>query len=313
MTDYTDNIQFNRTYMLKIGAMSPTEPGFFVDSLRVVFSFDKSLEKTPNSGSVEVYNLSRQSRRNIERRAVNILKESKDGGNYIPSLQFEAGYRDKNKLVFQGTITNITTRKHGPDVVTIIEVGDGFSSYQDAKINQSFGPGVTADQVSAAIIQSMGLKVGEVVGFNALDQYLKGASFSGAARDALTKLLKKQNLEWSIQDNAIQVLPPNTPTSKPPIELNRATGLVGAPYRTWFLDDSAFKKKSTTDIQQGLYGTALLNADIAPGQLLVIEPRMGPNFTGPPDEEGYGLVRVIKCRHYGDTHGNPWYTDFVAE
>ncbi len=319
MTEFFEDIKFNRTFMVLVGSNSPTVSGFFTDALRTTFCFDKSLEKTPNSGSVEIYNLSRKSRRNIEQRAADVLSESKDNNLYIPSLEFRAGYRGNDKTVFLGTITNITTRKNGPDIVTTIEAADGFAAYQDAKINTAYASGAKAGQLIEDIAASMGLKAGAVVGFDVLNEYLKGVTFSGAARDALSKLLKKQGLEWSIQDNKIQILPPNTPTTNPPIELSRNTGLIGAPYRTWFLNDTALTRKSTDDIKSGLYGTCLLNPEIIPGQLLVIKPPVLRNsdaqedLQGPPDQETFGLVRVIKCRHYGDTHGNPWYTDFVAE
>jgi hypothetical protein len=313
MANFEDRIQFNRNYRLMFGASSNLYAGFLVDNLRIVFNIEKTLEQFPNKGTFDIYNLSKVSRSNIEDLIRKLQKAPRDGNFVIPTLVFQAGYRDNIKTALVANVSTITTRKVGPDIITTIEAADGYTAFVDAKLDVSFAPGTTAGQVLTKLLDSMGLSLGSVPlnipgrskGFNPLDQFLQGLTLSGSTKDHLTKLLKKQGLEWSIQDNRVQITAPDEPTPETALLLNRDTGLIDTPYRTSFLNDNLLKKKTSRELEEGIHALALLNADIKPGRLIALDP----GASGDPSN--YGIYKVLKMRHYGDTHGQPWYTDMV--
>jgi hypothetical protein len=311
---FDDGLQFNRNYSLAIGAASPIHFGRLIDNLRVTFDISKSLEQFPNTATFDVYNLSFNSRKQLEETVRDVAKEPRDRGIIVPSLQFQAGYRDNIKNIFTGNITSLTTRKEGPDIVTTFEAGDGIAPFKDTKLDISFKPGATAAEIVNEILISMGLTNGAIVGFNPADQYLQGLTLTGSAKDHLTKVLKKQGLEWSIQDNQVQILKPRETTPDTALILNRASGLIGTPFRTQYLSNGPTDTKSSKDFAAGVHATALLNPDIRPGRVILLSNSISVSSTSIKTSKTiYDLFRVVKLRHYGDTHGNPWYTDIIAE
>ena len=110
---------FNRSASVEI----ITETRFILKltGLRFVFNIDKTENKDPNTGRIEIYNLAEDTR--------NIIK---DVGRNITIF---AGYTDENgeELIFTGDITNITHKIIKPDVITEIEASDGKESMDKAK------------------------------------------------------------------------------------------------------------------------------------------------------------------------------------
>ncbi len=301
--------ELRRSYRLVVGTESPSNPG--ISQLRIVFSVTKNLEKFPNQASIDVYNIQRETRKILEK---GIEQVQKAPGKYTPAIKLEVGYTDKNKGILVGNITQVTTKKVGPDIITTFDVGDGVASFTDAKMDVSFSPGATAGQILKSILANMGLTVGQTVGLNSLDQYLNGLTLSGSARDHLTSMLRKQGLGWSIQDNQVQILPPNQSTAETAVLLNKDTGLIDTPFRTQYLNTDKIEDRSKTgsktvglskNIQNGMQVLCLMNPEIKPGRKIKIE-------TGLSDLNS-GFFKVTKMRHFGDTHSTPWYTDMIVE
>lgn len=279
------SVQFNRAVQVRIGPRGTL--GVLVDALRVTFNITKSLEPFPNSSTIEITNLSATSRALIEeKRSVVVLS---------------AGYGTDLKNIFIGDIARISTKRVGPDVITEIEAGDGEVAFKDAKLDASFAPGTRFSQVLSAITSSLGLTQGQVKGVNGNDQFQQGLTLSGPSRNHLDTLTRRQRLEWSIQDNQLQILPVDEATDETAIVLNGSTGLVGTPYKTKVVNENLLKKKDGVQAESGVSCVALLNAEIRPGRRIKLE-----------SEFINGVFTVRECVHVGDTHGNAWYTKIEA-
>ena len=280
------SVLFNRGMTAIIGPRGGQ--GILVTDLRMTFQIERTLEKFPNNAQIEIYNLGRENRSRIEEKRTAIL--------------INAGYGDTLKNLFAGDIAQIVTKRSGPDIVTSIEAGDGEVSYNNTKLDISFKPGTTMGQVFDAIRSSFGLSEGTVKGLNESDQFQQGLTLSGSVRDHMNYIARRQNLEWSIQNNQLQILPVDTATDEEVVLLNASTGLVGTPFKTKVVNQSILKKKDGQITDSGIACVSLLNAEIKPGRRIKIE-----------SEFITGVFRVHKVKHNGDTHGQQWYSEIEAK
>ena len=269
--------QYLRACRLRIGSVGMLEKEYL--GFRVTFKVEKNLESNPNTAAISIYNLSDTSRARIE------MKDA------ICSL--DVGYGDEFEQIFFGTIAKAFTKKVGPDLITEIECGDGEKAYQQAKIDLSFPPGATMqqvlDKVTASMREVVGGGVTSVKSFllNQFKSFGTGAVFSGSAKDTLDSLTKSVGLEWSIQDGEIQFLETNAGTQEEQFVVNPSTGLIGSPGK--------IKAAAASGDTNGITFDMLLQPKLRPGRLIQIE---AANVNG--------IFRVTKISHEGDNFGGTW-------
>lgn len=261
------SILFGRTAELTVGV--PGEQGKKFTKLRMTFSIEKSIESNPNPGKVSIYNLSEQSRALFEQKKATII--------------FAAGYTIP-EVLFTGDVKKPLHNRSGPDWITEIEAGDGETAYQEARIDKSYSPGSSVRQIVTDLGKSLGTSIGEIQGVTA-ETFVQGFVASGPVRKYLDEMTQKQGLKWSIQDNALQILPKGGSTTEEAIVLSAASGLVGNP-----------KKKD-----KGVEFQALLQPKIKPGRKVII---VSKTVTG--------TYTVQKVTHSGDTEGGDWYSTCEA-
>lgn len=260
-------VLFGRGARLVVG--KPGEDGIEVEDLRIRFKVEKSLESVPNKAEIAVYNLSASNRARAEA-----------PGNII---SLDAGYGGLLKNVFVGDVSRSLSRHDGTDWITEFESGDGEKAYTDSVVDISFGAGSTVGQVVDKLSAALGLPISAKVGLK--DSVFKnGFVASGPVRTLLDQLTLNQELEWSIQDGALQILPVKTTTQGEAFILSPASGLLGSP-----------RKKDA-----GLEVRSLLIPEIKPGRALVVESAAVK-----------GVYKIRKVTAQGDTHGADWYT--IAE
>lgn len=275
---------YGRTVEVLIGPRG--QNGKLFQDLRISFRIEKSLESNPNTATIEIYNLAESSRSLVEQ-----------NGSVV---QLRAGYGENAKVLFLGDVARTTTKRSGPDIVTSIEAGDGEFAYQNASADISLGPGAKYSQVFSALGSRLGVNQGQVKITNPNDQFQQGYSYSGMARDALDVLTEKQGLEWSIQDNQLQVLPADVATDETVIVLNPGTGLVGSPFKTKILRPDLARVGKGKE-EAGVNVTSLLNPEIRPGRRIKVEAQ----FVN-------GLFKVERVIHSGDTHSTQFYSEVEA-
>ena len=102
-------------------------------------------------------------------------------------------------------------------------------------------------------------------------------------------------IQYSIQNNQLQIIPINGTISEPIIQVNQATGMQGIPQRYTYRSLDLYR--SVDQRNTGYKVNVALNPFILPGSKIDLASSH-LNFRGP--------YRVETVRHEGDTFGLVW-------
>ncbi len=254
------------------------------------FSVQKTLDRSPNTAEIQIFNLSKDSRSRIEEAEVQ-------------RIQLDAGYETEAGIstIFVGDKRKASSKREGVDIITTIEAADGERAVRNRRINRSFSPGTTIDSVMEAVgsvfggTDGIGLgNITELTG-NSLEFEGNGAEFpegtvvSGSAIEIMAGLAAATGTELSIQDQNFQLLRRGQPLPDQAIVLRADTGLIESP---------------SADSEGLISARALLIPGILPGRQVEIVSE----FVG-------GFFRVEKATYTGDTTvgANEWFVDIQAK
>ncbi|WP_429001139.1 phage protein [Stenotrophomonas maltophilia] len=281
--------RFRRTYRLVVGP--PGGQGTTIlPPMQIQFDVQKDAEEDPNVHSIRIYNLAPSTRKALEK----------------PDLRayLYAGYEEESGaiLLAAGTVVDAFTRFDSPDVVTELAIADGYGELRDSAVSLSYGEGAT----SATIIQDVAGKMGLVLNMPrslTARAWEHGFSFYGPARAALHKLCRGAGLEWSIQNQTLQVVATKGVTERSVVVLNAASGLIGSPER---VREASREKdagggrtvRSERQRRDGWRVRSLLLPWLNPGDRVRMDSR-----------QVKGIWRVESVSHSGDYHGGDWTTD----
>lgn len=289
--------RFNRVYRLLVGRAGQT--GVEVTApIRITFDVEKNTEEEPNIFKVRVYNLRPERRREFEARDM--------------AVRLYAGYGEEDGplLLAAGSVVDAYTYFDGPDVVTELQVADGYIEIRDTAVSLGYSEGVTSQTILSDVARQMGLPLllGEDV---PVRSWAAGFSFYGPARSALHKVTAGSGAEWSIQNQQLQVIAKRGVTKRQAFVLAADSGLIGYPERT---TENAREKAKVTDktsgkdarlvsAQQQRHGwrvTSLLLPTVNPGDLVIVESKTAP---------ASGTWRVESIAHNGDSEGGDWTSE----
>ncbi|WP_407654194.1 phage protein [Alcaligenes phenolicus] len=282
--------RFDRTYRLLVGR--PGEKGVEIaPPLRMRFEVSKDTGESPNQIKLSVWNLSPHTREAIV-----------EPDNVVALY---AGYEQEEGalLLAYGTVVQGASSFQNAEVVTELEVLDGFAQIRDTVVSLGCGAGVRARLIIEDIAFQMGLSL--VMADDAPDRvWQNGFSFYGAARVALHKVVQGSGLEYSIQNGELQVIERCGITPRKGFVLSPESGLLGNPER---IRQSAKEKadskgnvKTRSERQQadGWRVTSLLLPSLNPGDLVKLESRQAVDW-----------FRVESLKHSGDWNGSGnWHT-----
>lgn len=284
-----------------------------IKDLRFEFNITKTSTKTANSCTLKIYNAKPENITLLE--TVNNI------------VIIRAGYKQNGGAapIFTGTAFRSLTIQDGDDIVTELELRDGAIPLRDAKISVSWPPNTAARTVLYGVAGNFGfpLKVNDA---DIPDrQYVGGFAHTGRAREAMDKVCNFIGMEWSIQDNEIQVIKKGGTTGGVAVVLSKDTGMIGHPRReaktmtekaaakdgvkygqkgivrtVIDIEDPTAKLKEKTMLEvQGYRVKSLLNHMIYPGSYVQLSSR------GVKDE----FFRVEEARYTGDTHVGEWVVE----
>ena len=172
----------------------------------------------------------------------------------------------------------VKNERQGTEWASTLELGDGEIALQEKFFNKSFEPGVSLSKVVGEVAESFGKPVNTIIGLK--DKvFNSGLNLSGGSKQILDTLTVDAGLEWSIQDDEVQILPPTGNTNDEVIVFSPQTGLLSSPIKR----------------EQGVEFTALINPRVRPGRRIRIESR---DITG--------NFRVRKAFFNGDTLEGDW-------
>lgn len=287
--------RFDRTYRLLVGRAGQ-EGIEIAPPIRIMFDVSKSTEEQPNVHKIRVYNLKPDRRREFEQ------------GDLRARLYAGYAQEDGALLMAAGTIVDAYSYFDGPNVVTEINVADGYAEIRDTAVSLGYSPGITSSAILREIAGKMGLPL--LLGEDVPERsWANGFSFYGPARAALHKVVAGAGAEWSIQNQELQIVAKRGVTRRQGFVLAADSGLVGHPQRT---SENAREKAKVKDLttgddarlvsakqqRHGWRVTSLLLPTLNPGDLVISESR---SFQG--------AWRVDSLQHTGDSEGGDWQTE----
>jgi hypothetical protein len=188
------------------------------------------------------------------------------------------------ETVLVGDVIKAVHKGEFPDVITKIEVGDGTNKHRNSRHDKGYPPGTKFKAVIRDVIDSMGLGKGPEDGIPD-KTFAHGITLSGLSRTHLNELTEDEDLEWSIQDETVQILPKGSGTSESVIFLSPDTGLIGSPNPT----------------TKGIEFVSLLQPRLRPGRRVQLESR-----------EFKGIFKVRTVTQEGDSQKENFYSKCEA-
>jgi len=253
-----------------------------ISDLRIKFQVGKlgkaSKKAKTNDSKIEVFNLSDDTRKIIENKTTRVALAV----GYLGLGNKDPGSPKSNvEQIFIGNVTKVVHHNQPPDIVTEVKVGDGDNHHRNARHTKGYPPNTRLKTVLNDCVDAMQLNHGSQDGIPDRN-YPHGITVCGLAKDHLDQLTDSNGLEWSIQDETIQIIPKNGSTSQPAIIIGPDSGMVGSPDIT--LD--------------GIEFACLIQPKLKPGGRVQIKS----HFVS-------GEFIVKKVEHNGDSH----YGDFVSK
>jgi hypothetical protein len=270
-------VLWDRYAALTLGSKDSGQAARF-EALKVVFQVEKTSESNANTAKISIFNMSDEGRALAEAAKAFVL--------------LEAGYRDNFGQLFIGDITRAYISRQGPDWVTTVECGDGAEALRSTHIDKSYAPDTDYQDIIKDVAQSFvdqgKVVIGSLLGLKS-EKSQTGLSVSGNSKAVLDDLAQKQGLEWSIQDESVQILPKDKDSGRQAVLLTPQTGLIGSPIRR------------EVEGGAGVEFTALIQVALSPGRLVQIESR-----------QVSGIFKLRQVSFAGDTHGQSWYANGKA-
>nr|DAN79989.1 MAG TPA: tail protein [Caudoviricetes sp.]DAO80769.1 MAG TPA: tail protein [Caudoviricetes sp.] len=280
---------FLRTYTMKCGAKN--SKGFEIGNttnsvepaLHISFSIEKSTTENPNTGKVQVWNLSDT---NLK------ILDTKDC-----IVELKAGYGSNRPLILIGSVVSVITTIDSADRMTEIEVVDGRVELRDTVITISLNGTVNCKDLYQKVADDMGVSI--VYADNLEYPTIpNGFCFVGTAKNALHKIAKCCGHNWSIQNKILQITLQGGAITQKAYLLSSSTGLIGIPKRI-SIEDTESKKENGNDIKKnsktGYEIEYLMNGAISVNDIVQIQSK---------SVNGYFLVR--KVTFDGDNLEGDW-------
>jgi len=260
------------------------DQNFAASTLRIAFMVEKNTKADSNTAKVDVYNLSEYTR--------SLLREFDD------TLTISAGYSEGygNKLMFKGQLTKINHKKNLPDIISTLTCGDGVKKTRETRASVSYEEGSKSSDIIRDLANKLQLPIKEIPD-DIKETYLQGFSHSGSVKEALNKVIDKAGLEWSVQNEEIQIIKKRNVTKTQEIIISQLEGLIEQPEKLHDLEANL----AGAQPKPGYRIKMLLNPDIEPGIKVFLE---SPNVQLEQPE-----FRVEKVTHTGDN----WAGDFITE
>lgn len=256
---------------------------FEIPNLRISFNLTKSIAWATNTGYIRIYNLSSDTRNSIN--------------YYGDRVELQAGYANGSGLqtLFVGRTTAVSHQFDAPEITTTLECADGDQFVNNKKGAYSFAPGTAARTVIQSIANDMQVDIGDISSSDNL-AYPRGFSDTNLSKECMIKACNLLNLQASIQNNALYVVPKNRPRDIPPIDISESNGMQGVPER--FTYKSLWEYKAQDAPTAGYKVNTILNPLILPGVPATLTSSHLNIFKEPH------WIQTV--RHAGDTHGPLW-------
>lgn len=275
--------EYGRQYVLQIGE---DNDALLINNLRINFAFSHTHDKTANTGTIKVYNLSQDT--------INQIQAGKADRYHQVTLSVGYGNLNDVRTLFTGQLSNAVVSKgsgtakadagtSGAEVDSVLELtcDDGGVASRSAMINTSFAAGSSHAELVKACASTM---TGVITGLVGIDSNLiltRGRVCYGMTRHILTQIASHHDADWSIQHGYLMIMAADYVRPESAVVLNQQTGMIGAP------------KKSGDSVTV----SCLLRPEVLIHSTVRIDS-INDSFDGE--------YKVVDIKSEGDTHTDTW-------
>lgn len=286
----TDSKQWKRSAQVVIGKSGS---GLSVENLRINFEITKTVEPSPNTALIKIYNLHPDNEARIK--------------NEFDEVLLNAGYQDSQRLIFRGNIKHVFRYREKTDYITEIEAADGDKDFRNAVMNKTLSAGTTNAQL---VDLAVGTFETTVKGHVAIDEKvrIRGRVVSGNTRDVLHDLAQESDANWSIQDGLLLIVKADAVLPDEAIVINAETGMVNAPE----INDKGIAVTCLLNPQLRINGAIQLNNNdikLKAKKAKALSPHGDEAPVEPVRLDPDGIYKVIKVIHKGDNRGGSWTSE----
>lgn len=292
-------IQYNRK--LSIVVANTAGQGIEFSTFKVRFSIRRGDVQTPNSADIRIYNVSPETANQISTKEFN-------------QVVVQAGYEGNFGLIFRGQTKQVRIgRENAVDSYVDITAADGDSAYNFSSCSFALAAGQTPQNAVERFLKTMG-PFGITKGYLPPDLSnagrIRGRVFYGMTKDELRDFAAANEVLYSIQDGALNVVSKRSYIPGDPVIISPQTGLIGVPEQT----------------QNGIEARILLNPQVRISRLVKLENttinllRYGLDKGSQANNaflaksvnlDAKGYYYVMSADHTGDTRSTNWYTDLT--
>ncbi len=317
-----NNKLFNRKLYIQIADKNGNGLRFDARSIDIENGFDisfnisKTQEKEPNDSTIEIYNISEDSRRKL------------DNDYYFVTVY--AGYQNDAKLLALGEISEVKHIFDNASVKTTISFQDGSDNYRNSTISKTFVSGTSIKKIIQEIATSMNYSDPYLVD---IDENLKinhAQTICGNSAKYLKDYCNKAGLRYSIQNDKLIIKKEDSYLATNEAQLiSEETGLVGPVekrirklHKKYVSKRKALKKPTAKSIarrnasiaeasakfyakenekEREIQCKTLLFPELIPGDYIQIKAKFVNTFA---------VIKTIT--HSGSNFENDFYSDITA-
>ena len=183
-------------------------------ALHIEFRVEFDETEDPDTATVELFNLKRETENNI-----------KQGGQLILS----AGYQGDLGTVLAGRISDVYAYSEGVDRICEVEVVDATEAFLRNHISKAYKAGIKASQVLRDVLSMTGLEIGKVDFPNDIT-YANGRVVNGRLKEVAKGIAADGGAKLYINNGVIFAVPPDFGQDIG-VLLNKEHGLLYSPTR----------------------------------------------------------------------------------
>ncbi|RRA01117.1 phage protein [Burkholderia cepacia] len=294
--------QFDRKATLLAGGAD--DNGIDLSELRFTFEVRRGDTQTPNWARIKIFNPNPSD--------VNRIRDE------FSRVVLSAGYAGNIGIIFDGQLVQPRQgRENATDTYLDLTCADGDRAYNFAVVSTTLAAGATHADVVNAVAQAMakkGVTLGYIPDLTG-NAYPRGCVLFGMARDIMETVAVDLDMDWSIQNGQLTMIPRTSFIPGEAVVVAPDTGMVGLPVQ----------------MRNYIMVRILLNPNVKIGTIIRLENSLIQQyeFSLNVNQQGqngfdalqnrlnnasgqFGFYRVMIAEHIGDTRGNDWYTDVTC-
>lgn len=252
--------------------------------MRIACNISKSHMALYQQSSVELYNLSRDTRAALI--------------NTPTSIVVEAGWENTTlTTLYAGNVTSFASERHGADIVTRLNFMSGAAALAKATISRTWQAGTPV----ATVLKDLASKLSDVQIDESKIKDIKGTvgvkgwSYAGGVQTGITKLAQEYGFSWTVDDGFIKAVSDLSALNKVVMLSGTDGGLISV----------TPLYKTILQIPYGVRISAMFIPGVEVQSFVQISSSIDPRF----NNQQY---KVTTINYNLDTHSSNWGMDIES-